>query len=105
MTSLTVTIIRTGGIAGLRQRWSVVVDPEAPPWDDLLERLPWDEVEGAANGVDRFTYVVTCERRTARIPEQGFTGAWRDLFDVVRTERDAERPGRPGSEGRRRGDT
>jgi hypothetical protein len=89
MNTMTVTIRRTGGIAGISRRWSVTVDPEEPSWRELLGRLPWDERPAPQDGVDRYVYIVTCEPRTVEIPEHGLTGAWRDLLERVRAENDA----------------
>lgn len=87
---MTVTIRRTGGFAGLKREWSVIIDPDEPAWHELLERLPWRERSATAQGVDRYTYVVTCARRTTEIPEHDFTGAWQELFDRVRSGCDVE---------------
>lgn len=44
---VTVVVVRTGGVAGLRRRWQVDAgDDEADRWLPLIERCPW-EARGA----------------------------------------------------------
>lgn len=93
-----VTIVRSGGIAGLTQRWSVTAPPSDP--DRLLALVgdcPWGEgnggddraASGPRSGADRFSWRVEATlpdaEHRAVIPETQATGPWRVLIDAVRT--------------------
>ncbi len=82
---LVVTVVRTGGLAGLRREWSVQVgEADAPHWWPLVEACPWD-VDSDADGVpDRFVYDLRANERAARLPESRLEGPWRELAEAVR---------------------
>lgn len=99
---LVVTIVRTGGFAGLRRRWGVELDDprEAETWRPLIEACPWDDEPVILPEPDRFVYQIDTVTRDARmratvrratVPERHLTGPWRELLDRVR---EAEQPGR-----------
>jgi len=80
-----ISVTRSGGFAGLNRTWSVTVkdDDEAEKWRELIERLPWEHYRSIPEEPDRFVYRVRCARHEAIVPEQLFTGAWRELLDKV----------------------
>lgn len=95
--AVAVTVVRTGGFAGIPRRWRVEADAgDARFWIELIERCPWDRCSAeppAPDGADRFTWEVWAargdERRRAELVEQQVAGPWRELIDAVR---DADRP-------------
>lgn len=86
-----VTVVRTGGVAGLSRRWHAAGDA-ASGLVDLVERCPWDacdeEAPAAPEGADRFTWSVSAVRgpqeRHADLAEHDLDGPWRELIDAVR---------------------
>ncbi|MEL4318791.1 protealysin inhibitor emfourin [Leifsonia sp. YIM 134122] len=110
-----VIVTRSGGFAGLRRTWSVLVDeqPDAAAWLVLLAELPWDDVLPQPQQPDRFVYLIRYERqsgapadlvhphtpapidppeREATLAEQQLQGPWRELVDKVRTADSTTRP-------------
>jgi hypothetical protein len=93
---LTISVVRSGGIAGMRKAWDVHLDDgaeDADDWRSLIEDCPWDAVRHAATP-DRFVYRITVNDRTVTVPESAL-GPWRALTDRVRET--AERTGRAPS--------
>lgn len=90
--AVAVTVVRTGGIAGIARRWHVEAPPaDADFWVALVERCPWEQcrVDAAPQpGADRFMWEVAAARgaheRRAELAEQQVSGPWRDLIDAVR---------------------
>lgn len=80
-----ISVVRTGGLAGLRREWSVEIQDEREwaRWRPLVEACPWDAVSDDATR-DRFVYVISAQEHTARVPETHLTGPWRELADRVR---------------------
>ena len=92
---LWVTVVRSGGFAGLVRRWSVEPEPDrAPVWEQLILACPWDHAaapsaqDAPPAGADRFQWEVCASRRgdtrRAALPDQQLTGPWRELVDAVR---------------------
>ncbi|MGB4777275.1 protealysin inhibitor emfourin [Microbacterium sp.] len=93
-----VTVVRSGGFAGIPRRWSVQAPPsDADRWIALVEGCPWDEdaddgAHGAARidgrGADRFSWSVRARlaqrERRAELTESQAAGPWRTLIDAVR---------------------
>ncbi|WP_405373302.1 MULTISPECIES: protealysin inhibitor emfourin [unclassified Microbacterium] len=93
---ISITVVRSGGIAGMRRAWRVIAaDGDAADWAMLVEACPWGSpapVAGSApRGADRFSWEVatitgTRDQRAvlgdADLQEQD---AWRRLIDAVRT--------------------
>ncbi|MFP7833726.1 protealysin inhibitor emfourin [Marisediminicola sp. LYQ134] len=81
-----ITVIRTGGFAGLATRWTVEVDElvDRDEWFALVEALPWSERPAEQDGVDRFVYRIRVSRRRITLPETRVEGPWRELVDRVR---------------------
>ena len=99
-TTVAVTVVRSGGFAGLTRRWGVRAPaPEADAWIELVEDCPWGAVadraaaSGAPHGADRFSWSVRATVRgdalRAELAEAEVAGAWRTLIDAVRAASDA----------------
>ena len=87
---LRISVVRSGGVAGMRKAWDVRLDGDAAEsWRSLVDECPWDSAPGAATP-DRFVYRITVNDRTITVPESGL-GPWRALTDRVRAA--AETPG------------
>lgn len=88
---LTITVVRSGGFAGLTRRWSVssAVD-DADDLIELVNACPWREVARDEKSRDRFIYVITVraprKRRAATVPESSLTGPWKSLVQRVQEE-------------------
>ena len=89
--AVAVTVVRTGGFAGIPREWHVEADAsDAPGWVVLIEQCPWERCvqADAASGADRFTWELSAthgaRRHWAELAEQQVTGPWRDLIDAVR---------------------
>lgn len=84
-----VTVERSGGFAGIRRSWQVVLDDEraVADWLPVVEACPWGEEPVFAPAPDRFVYRISARfprlRRAATVPEQHMTGPWRELLDRV----------------------
>ena len=94
---LTITVTRTGGVAGMRRQWTVTAssDEDAESWRPLVEACPWPgEDDGVAEAErDRYVYRITADdgdARAATLPESAVTGPWRDLIEQVRNARDPQ---------------
>jgi hypothetical protein len=92
---VTIAVIRSGGIAGMRRAWRADPAPaEAPRWVALIDDCPWDEPAPDPIGADQFTWriVARCaspqaavaDERTTSLPDHGVQGPWRALVDEVR---------------------
>ena len=88
-----VTVVRTGGFAGITRRWGVTAPPQAAAhWIELVDDCPWDACapgrRGAPDGADRFSWSVRATlpgaRRRAELTESEASGPWRTLIDAVR---------------------
>ncbi|MFJ4037760.1 protealysin inhibitor emfourin [Microbacterium sp. NPDC090007] len=87
---IVVTVVRSGGIAGLSKQWRAEPGPDDEPrWRELVERCPWDETPPPATGTDRYQWRIEVHRgafavRQARLGEAQVDGPWRALVDEVR---------------------
>ena len=90
-----ISVVRSGGIAGMRRTWSVeAAPPQRPVWTELVRACPWDAIastrEVSTTSADRFVWaieVVTIDHRHhAELPDRALTGPWRELVDRVRSE-------------------
>ena len=81
-----ISVTRSGGFAGLRHTWVVLVDEQPDPeeWMSLLATLPWNERPRLPPTPDRYVYLIRASRRRITLPEQALEGPWRDLVDRVR---------------------
>ena len=96
---MNITVVRSGGFAGLRRTWRVVVNDESSDavdeWLHIVDACPWsDAVDLDGDGVpDRFVFVVTVDALPdesasashlhATLPESRVVGPWRQLIDRV----------------------
>ncbi len=92
---LTISVVRSGGVGGMRKTWDVHLDDaaeDADAWRSLIEECPWDVAPDAPTP-DRFVYRITVGHRTVTVPENSL-GPWRALTDRVKAaaERTAEPP-------------
>jgi hypothetical protein len=80
-----VSVVRSGGIAGINMRWEVTIDgrEDRESWVELIERLPWHEASRGQQQPDRYSYRIQCSRHSVTLPEQHVTGVWRELVDRV----------------------
>src|SRR5690554_1570384 len=80
-----ITVIRSGGFAGISRQWSVRVDeqPDEEQWRELLDRLPWDRSNQTPDEPDRYVYRVRCAPHETVIPERRLDGPWRELVERV----------------------
>ena len=87
-----VSVTRSGGMAGLRRTWVVVVDdlPDSDSWRTLLGSIPWDARPRSAPQPDRYVYEIRYSHRHVVVPEQQLTGPWRELVDRVRDAEPAD---------------
>lgn len=88
-TCVTVSVVRSGGFAGLTRRWGVDAPPaDADPWIALIEQCPWDDDASVPAGADRFSWSVRATvpgaERRADLTEAQIDGPWRALIDAVR---------------------
>lgn len=84
-----VSVVRSGGFAGLRRQWSVAASPDdAPRWIELIEQCPWDAPATPDASADRYVWKLracTPEREfTREVTDAELSGAWRALVDAVR---------------------
>jgi hypothetical protein len=88
--TLVVTVVRTGGIAGMPQQWRAEpAADDAEKWRALVSACPWDDTPARAErGADRFVWRISADddagRHEAKVPDSALEGAWRNLVDAVR---------------------
>lgn len=85
-----VTVVRSGGFAGLRREWTAApAAHDAGHWIALIDDCPWDAAGSpvSAPGPDRFTWRIhaVCGPRDveAVLPETDLRGPWQTLVDEV----------------------
>jgi hypothetical protein len=90
---LTILVVRSGGVTGIPQRWSVDEPDPGDDWIALVEACPWDAVGADEVGRDRFVWRIEAHlatnSREASVPDRDLTGPWRELVD--RVQRDGAR--------------
>jgi len=88
-----ITVIRSGGFAGLTRTWVVRVEEQDDPdsWIGLVDELPWGDRHRQPPQPDRFVYRIRVSRRQIVLPEQQLEGPWRELVDRVRNASTAPR--------------
>ena len=103
---MNITVVRSGGFAGLRRTWRVVVDDgsssSVDEWLHIVDACPWaDAIDLDGDGVaDRFIFAVTVEplpvdaastsQLHATLPETRVVGPWRLLIDRVQASDSAD---------------
>ena len=84
---LVVTVVRSGGFAGLSRTWAA--SGPVDEWLPLVEACPWPSAPVDTQSRDRFVYLITVtarrRKRTATVPEVALTGPWKELVDRVRS--------------------
>jgi hypothetical protein len=95
-----ITVVRSGGFAGMRRTWRVDVDTDSSAgldeWRDIVEACPWSEgIDIDGDGVpDRFVFVITVEslpaashdsELQATLPEGRVVGPWKHLVERVQS--------------------
>ncbi|WP_217178817.1 protealysin inhibitor emfourin [Streptomyces sp. AC495_CC817] len=88
-----IAVVRTGGIAGLRRRWSVEPPPsDTGDWIALIESCPWDAPRPDTEGADRFVWSIRVrtpsERLEQELPDTALDGPWLALVKAVREASD-----------------
>ena len=86
---LMITVVRSGGFAGLRQEWQAAVgDDERDEWMPLIKACPWGSPPSDPTSRDRYIWRIQARgprlRRSATVPEAHLDGPWRALVDRVR---------------------
>ncbi|MCU1569309.1 MAG: hypothetical protein JWR33_50 [Naasia sp.] len=84
---ISVTITRSGGVAGLSRSWHLLLEHEE--WRRLCSRTPMDEEPPRDR--DRYTYRIRARDEVLVIPESRWDDGWRGLLERAR-------PGEPGEE-------
>lgn len=86
-----VTVVRTGGIAGMRRQWRAEpTASDAEHWVALIQDCPWDDVgtDPESPGADRFVWAIAARtpdaEHAAAVPDSDLHGPWRTLVDEVR---------------------
>ena len=87
-TGFRILVVRSGGIAGLRQQWLVDSPDELNEWLTLVQACPWDSVRPDPSSRDRFVWRIEAHlpqtRHAASVPDRDLVGPWRTLVDRVR---------------------
>jgi hypothetical protein len=89
--AVAVTVVRSGGFAGLRREWRAEAgEDDASRWTSLIEECPWEAVAlgGKVPGADLFMWRLDArcgdQRREAELADPDVQGPWRELIDAVR---------------------
>lgn len=90
--TLVVTVVRSGGFAGLRQEWHADVgDDDWDDWMPLIQACPWRFVPNDPTSLDRYVWRIevraTRLRRSATVPDSYLDGPWRELVSRVQSAR------------------
>lgn len=88
---IAVTVVRSGGVAGLLREWRVEPSPAvAPEWEELVRSCPWEDAEATPVGADRYVWSIEAvteeQQRSAELGDTQMLGPWRELVDRVREE-------------------
>jgi hypothetical protein len=82
-----ILVVRSGGVAGIRQQWLVEPAENVDDWAALVTACPWDDVAADASSRDRFVWRIEARMppttRTASVPDAHLVGPWRALVDRV----------------------
>lgn len=84
--AMRITVVRTGGVAGIRREWTVVVEqqPDAASWRELLEHVPWEAPPAQDGRPDRYVYLIRSAQYEVQLGESALDGPWRELVERVR---------------------
>jgi hypothetical protein len=80
-----IIVSRSGGIAGIRLTWEVLVEDQSNPseWLELIATLPWSHVPPSAPQPDRYIYRICCNSHDVLVAEPDLAGPWRELVERV----------------------
>ncbi len=86
---LIITVVRSGGFAGLRQQWEAEVDQdETDDWMPLIQACPWGTTLTDPTSRDRYVWRIQARgprlRRSATVPDAHLDGPWSELVARVR---------------------
>ena len=89
--SWSLTVVRTGGFAGLKRQWRVdSADAPGVDWPALIDACPWNDVAKPVDSRSRDRFVWQLEAKggsrtcTATLGDGQLSGAWKSLVDEVR---------------------
>ena len=92
--SYTISVVRSGGFAGLRREWRVTsTDAPDVDWAALIDACPWNDVAKPrdSRAADRFVWRVEAtdgsRKRTAKLDDGQLAGPWKALVDQVRSRK------------------
>ena len=90
---LLITVVRSGGFAGLRQQWQAeIADDERDEWMPLIKACPWGSTPTDPTSRDRYVWRIEARgprlRRGATVPEAHLEGPWSELVARVRAAAD-----------------
>lgn len=82
-----ITVVRSGGLAGLVRTWRVAAPAAAEPrWVALIDACDWDDA--TAPGADRYQWDIEAAvppvYHRAQVADGALLGPWRTLVDAVR---------------------
>ena len=90
--SYTISVVRSGGFAGLRREWCVTsTDAPDVDWAALIDACPWNDVAKSrdSRAADRFVWRVEAtggsRKLTATLGDGQLAGPWKTLVDQVRS--------------------
>jgi hypothetical protein len=90
--SITVTVVRSGGIAGARREWRLkAAGDEVEEITTALDSMEWETIAIDPGSRDRFVWKITvtgATRHRATVPDAQLTGPWREL--VTRVQENGE---------------
>jgi hypothetical protein len=83
-----IVVVRSGGLAGIRQQWRVESgDDDGDDWTALVTACPWGSVGADRDSRDRFVWNIEARMpratRAAKVPDALLVGPWRALVDRV----------------------
>lgn len=95
--TVTVTIVRTGGVAGLRREWTATASgSDADAVRALVDSDAWVTVSVDPGSRDRFVWSIVVtgagRRRTVKVPEARLDGALQELVSRVQQDGDPVAP-------------
>ena len=85
---LLITVVRSGGFAGLRQEWQAeVAADERDEWMPLIQACPWGDPQSDPTSRDRYLWRIQARgprlRRSATVPDANLDGPWSALVHRV----------------------
>lgn len=85
--SVVISVVRTGGFAGLTREWRVEGEPDE--WMPLVDACPWRSVGRDTTSRDRYSWRIEVraarKRRQAQVPDAALTGPWKTLVERVQS--------------------